>query len=496
MGFPPGLTLVPVTGDVYGFPDGEVTEVLFVCRGWLDSPSEDAIVAPFSLPGTVNGGEITANVPATNKPGWTAFVYDVVLRYGNKTARGTMEVPHDAVSVDLADNLNFDQEAPVPGQTYIPLLQRGVPNGVASLDGSGDVPLSQLPALPLGQTTGLQAALDGKSPVGHGHAIADVTGLQASLDGKQAAGSYATSADLSTGLAGKADLVGGVVPTAQIPAVALVQYLGTAANQAAMLAKVGQPGDWVNRTDLGTSWQITGADPTLLANWTELLSPTSPVQSVAGKVGAVLLVKADVGLGSVNDTSDADKPISTAQAVVNAATFRATDHGLVGWSFDPVLQQGQFVLPTAGVSHVVRVRLLSSVVTGIRFHLVAPGSGLTANQCFASLHNAGGAQLGVGAITGDLSTVWNTGGDRLCPLNVAQGGLTPGDYLVRFWFNGTTGPSLSRAASSSPVAVNWGMSAPNFRYSTADTGLTTAASAPSNIGTQTGAGVALLVGLY
>lgn len=38
----------------------------------------------------------------------------------------------------------------------------------------------------------------------------------------------------------------------------------------------------------------------------------SPVQSVAGKTGSVSLDKSDIGLGNVDNTSDADKPISTA----------------------------------------------------------------------------------------------------------------------------------------------------------------------------------------
>ena len=38
----------------------------------------------------------------------------------------------------------------------------------------------------------------------------------------------------------------------------------------------------------------------------------SAVQSVAGKTGDVTLVKADVGLADVDNTSDLDKPISTA----------------------------------------------------------------------------------------------------------------------------------------------------------------------------------------
>lgn len=39
----------------------------------------------------------------------------------------------------------------------------------------------------------------------------------------------------------------------------------------------------------------------------------APVISVASKTGAVTLVKGDVGLGNVDDTSDEDKPVSTAQ---------------------------------------------------------------------------------------------------------------------------------------------------------------------------------------
>lgn len=46
---------------------------------------------------------------------------------------------------------------------------------------------------------------------------------------------------------------------------------------------------------------------------------TAPVTSVAGKTGAVTLTKDDVGLGSVDDTSDADKPVSiAAQAALDA----------------------------------------------------------------------------------------------------------------------------------------------------------------------------------
>jgi hypothetical protein len=45
----------------------------------------------------------------------------------------------------------------------------------------------------------------------------------------------------------------------------------------------------------------------------------APVQSVAGRTGAVTLAASDVGLGSVDNTSDANKPVSTAQASADSA---------------------------------------------------------------------------------------------------------------------------------------------------------------------------------
>jgi phage gp45-like len=47
----------------------------------------------------------------------------------------------------------------------------------------------------------------------------------------------------------------------------------------------------------------------------------APVQSVSGRTGAVTLTKTDVGLGSVDNTSDASKPIST--ATQTALTLKA-----------------------------------------------------------------------------------------------------------------------------------------------------------------------------
>jgi hypothetical protein len=53
------------------------------------------------------------------------------------------------------------------------------------------------------------------------------------------------------------------------------------------------------------------------------------VNSVAGKTGAVTLVKGDVGLGAVDNTADADKPVSTAQAAAIAGREPAITAGTV-----------------------------------------------------------------------------------------------------------------------------------------------------------------------
>lgn len=118
-------------------------------------------------------------------------------------------------------------------------------------------------------------------------AVADVSGAESTANKAQPSG-YA-SLDSS-----------GKLPQAQLPSIAISEFLGEVANQAAMLALTGQKGDWCIRTDTGATWIITGTDPTLLGSWTAISYPTSAVTSVAGRTGAVTLSTSDVsGLGNV-----------------------------------------------------------------------------------------------------------------------------------------------------------------------------------------------------
>lgn len=118
----------------------------------------------------------------------------------------------------------------------------------------------------------------------------------------------------------------GKIPESQIPAVAITDTF-VVNNQAAMLALTVQRGDIAVRTDLNKSFVLQVEPASAIGNWVELRTPTDAVLSVAGKTGAVTLAKVDVGLGSVDNTSDEAKPVSTAQqAALNGKANTSHTH--------------------------------------------------------------------------------------------------------------------------------------------------------------------------
>ncbi|MCX8486382.1 MAG: hypothetical protein ORN53_04250, partial [Crocinitomicaceae bacterium] len=103
----------------------------------------------------------------------------------------------------------------------------------------------------------------------------------------------------------------GKIPTEQIPAISFssVKVLGS---QSAMLALSSAViGSVVIRTDVNKNFVLSASDPAVLANWVELLTPSAPVQTVNGYTGSVNISKSDLGLSNVDNTSDANKSIST-----------------------------------------------------------------------------------------------------------------------------------------------------------------------------------------
>lgn len=94
----------------------------------------------------------------------------------------------------------------------------------------------------------------------------------------------------------------GLVPTTQLPA--YVDDVLEFANLAAFPAS-GTNGKIYVALDTNKTYRWSGSVYVYITS--------GAVDSVAGKTGVVTLVKGDVGLGSVDNTSDVNKPVSTAQ---------------------------------------------------------------------------------------------------------------------------------------------------------------------------------------
>ncbi|MGO4345547.1 hypothetical protein AB4Z45_08655 [Paenibacillus sp. MCAF9] len=135
-----------------------------------------------------------------------------------------------------------------------------------------------------------------------------------------------TAASKNTGTAaGQIPILdsGGKLDAAVLPAIAITDTF-VVATQVAMLALTCEVGDVAVRTDVQKSFILKTAGPSTLANWQELLTPTSPVQSVAGRTGVVTLTSADVGLGNVTNESKATMLTSAALTGVPTAPTAAT----------------------------------------------------------------------------------------------------------------------------------------------------------------------------
>lgn len=175
----------------------------------------------------------------------------------------------------------------------------------------------------------LQTDVSGKSDVGHTHTVSQISdattiGKEILLDATAAdvrATIGAGTSSLVIGTTGTTAMAGnktfafseitGTIGTAQLPPLAINETFAPA-DQAAMLALTAQRGDIAIRQDNGKTYVLSTDSPGTLADWRQITA-VGDVVSVAGRTGAVVLAKGDVGLGSVDNTSDANKPVSTAQ---------------------------------------------------------------------------------------------------------------------------------------------------------------------------------------
>jgi hypothetical protein len=270
---------------------------------------------------TVNGKTVEENVPAGAK--FTDTVY----------THPTGTNPHGTTKADVGlgnvDNTS-DADKPVStaqqtainsgvaeAKTYadgksalaIPLTQKGAASGVAELDASGKVLSSQLPSYVddvLNYTTQSNFPSTGESGKIY---IAKDTNLTYRWTGT-------TYVEISPSIA-----LGETSATAYRGDRGKIAYDHSLAAHAPSNA---QKNSDITKAEIEA--KLTGA---ITSHTHSAYVPTS--RKVAGKAltGDITLAKGDVGLGNVDNTSDANKPVSTAQAAAIALKIDASKFQVV-----------------------------------------------------------------------------------------------------------------------------------------------------------------------
>lgn len=194
----------------------------------------------------------------------------------------------------------------VAGKTgAVSLVKQDV--GLGSVDNTSDA------NKPLSQAT--ITALAAKASASHTHAQDDITGLVAALASKRGTNDPIAATLIQSGLIA-------------------VARLGTGTPSG--LNFLRGDGTWAVPPGGGSGGAVdsvngqTGEVTLTAANVGALPSSTVYVSSVAGQNGAVTLGRGDVGLGAVDNTSDANKPLS--QATIDALAAKANANATVNLS--------------------------------------------------------------------------------------------------------------------------------------------------------------------
>ena len=245
-------------------------------------------------------------IPTNQLPPVTVSSTNVVANQDEMLALSTATVGSIAVRTDVSKNYILAIADPTNLANWIELLTPGAP--VQSVNGlTGSISLSK-------SDIGLANA-DNTSDVNKPISNTTQSALNLKLDTNLVGVPNGTA---SLNAIGK-------IPTDQIPAISFssVKVLSSQADMLALNTAV--VGSVVIRTDVNKNYVLAVSNPADVSNWIELLTPAPPVQSVNGYSGSVALTKSDFDLTNVENTSDANKPVSIATQTVLDLKANATD---------------------------------------------------------------------------------------------------------------------------------------------------------------------------
>lgn len=156
MSLPADLSVITVTGTWLD-PDSTPAagEVSFVAGQTLSNQTDQVFVLTYDVTAVLDiNGSISVDLPASNDPDWQpqGWTWTVSESIKGRPAirRYSVVIPYNAPG----GTIDLTALSPVPPvntpNIYVLLSSVGTPDGVASLDGTGNVPLSQLGNVPGG----------------------------------------------------------------------------------------------------------------------------------------------------------------------------------------------------------------------------------------------------------------------------------------------------------------------------------------------------------
>lgn len=415
----------------------------------------------------------------------------------------------------------------------------GQANGIATLDGAGKIPTTMLTVAAVEYRGTWNASTN--TPT-----LADGTGSTGDLYRVSVAGTRNLGSGAIQFRVGDSVIYNGSVwersaTGENVASVAGLQgdVTSGALKTALSLDAVDNTSDANKPVSTATATALSGKEPTITAGTTS--------QWWRGDKSWQSIGKADVGLGNVENTSDASKPVSTATATAlsakvdvggalgtpssgnlvncsfptlnqnttgNAATatrlaqsrtinglasfdgsanvvthntgWMPVDYSWLAWAYDPIAATANQAT-TGGTLYISSIKVpAATTISNIILAVSTNGTSLTANQNLIALYQGGNLL----ATSADQSSVWAIPGIKVAaitPQSVSAGTI---QIAVLTNASGTTPSLAGRTAPGARDILNLGLSGLGLRFATAGTGLT---SMPSTLGTLTASTISLWV---
>ncbi|MGW0578607.1 hypothetical protein ACWD25_22160 [Streptomyces sp. NPDC002920] len=155
----------------------------------------------------------------------------------------------------------------------------------------------------------------------------------------------------------------------------------------------------------------------------------------------------------------------------NAGDWRPSDQNMIAWTMNPAACTASGTTLSLGYIYFIQVILRApTTITNLCAVIGTAGSGLTSGQCLAGLYTSGGTRVGV---TADLSTTWNSSGDKTMALTSPYSAAA-GKYYVAFLVNGSTSPTFACGSTlgASFTPGNARLTSGNYRFCRSGSGQT------------------------